>query len=82
MKQLEISERQTAVAEMKAQSDAEIAQLKLQLEELKAQAAHALQSDNMDLKEAQFQHKKKIDEGELEILKVTEDRRGIVSPTG
>jgi hypothetical protein len=82
MKQLEISERQTVVAEMKAQSDAEIAQLKLQLEELKAQAAHALQSDNMDLKEAQFQHKKKIDEGELDILKVTEDRRGIVSPTG
>lgn len=82
MKQMEINERQTAVAELKAQHDAQIAQMKLELEQIKAQASHALQSDSMDLKEAQFAHKKFIDEGELEILKTTEDKRGIVSPTG
>ena len=82
MKQMEINERQTAVAELKAQTDAQIAQMKLELEQIKAQASHALQSDSMDLKEAQFAHKKFIDEGELEILKTTEDKRGIVSPTG
>jgi hypothetical protein len=82
MKQLEIQERQTAVSEMKTQMDAEIAQLKLQLEQAKAQAAHALQSDSMDLKEAQLAHKQKIDTAELEILRTTEDKRGIVSPTG
>jgi hypothetical protein len=36
----------------------------------------------MDLKEAQLSHKQKIDEAELEILRTTEDKRGIVSPTG
>jgi uncharacterized protein (DUF342 family) len=82
MKQMEINERQTAVAELKAQTEAQIAAMKLELEQLKAQAQHALQSDSMDLKEAQFAHKQFIDEGELEILKTTEDKRGIVSPTG
>ena len=81
-KQLELQERQTAVAELKAQTEAQLAAMKLELEQLKVQANVSLQSDNMDLKEAQFAHKKYIDEGELEILKTTEDRRGIVSPTG
>jgi len=50
---------------------------------MKAQASHALQSDGMDLKEAQFQHKVRIDEGELEVLRQeTTDVRGIASPTG
>ena len=81
-KQLELQERQTSVAEMKAQMDAQVAQMKMELDQIKAQASHALQSDNQDLKEAQFQHKKRIDEGELEILKTTQDVRGIASPTG
>ncbi len=59
-----------------------MAQMKLELEQMKAQASHALQSDSMDLKEAQLAHKKRIDEGELEILKRTKDVRGIASPTG
>lgn len=81
-KQLELQERQTQLAEMKAQVDAQMAQMKLELEQMKAQASHALQSDSMDLKEAQLAHKKRIDEGELEILKRTKDVRGIASPTG
>jgi hypothetical protein len=37
----------------------------------------------MDLKEAQFEFKKRIDEGELEILKRNSTEvRGIASPTG
>ena len=81
-KQMELQERQTAVAEQRVQVDAMNSQAKIELDGVKAEAAHAIASDNQDLKEAQFAHKKFIDEGELEILKVTEDRRGIVSPTG
>jgi len=50
---------------------------------MKAQASHALQSDNQDLKEAQLVHKIRIDEAELDVLqKQTTDVRGIASPTG
>ena len=56
---------------------------KTKTDQIKAQATHALQSDNQDLKEAQFQHKVEIDRGELEILqKQSTDVRGIASPTG
>jgi len=82
VKQMELQERQTAVAEQKAMADAQQAAAKIDLEAAKAQSQFALQEDQQDLREAEFAHKKKIDEGELEILKVTDDRRGIVSPTG
>jgi hypothetical protein len=82
MKQMEIQERQTAVAEQKAMTAAEIAAAKFELDAQKAQSSHAIQSDNMDLKEAQFRHKQLIDEGELALLREAEDVRGIVSPTG
>ena len=81
-KQLELQERQTAVAEMRAQADLAQAQAKIQLDAEKAAAGHALQSDNMDLKEAQFEHKQRIDEAELAVLQRTDDVRGIASPTG
>lgn len=82
-KQIELQERQTQIAELKAQTDAEIAALKFELEKTKAEAQHAMQSDNQDLKEAQFAHKQMIDEGELEVLRrSTTDVRGIASPTG
>ena len=81
--QLELQERQTAVAEIRAQTDAAMAQAKIELDAEKAAASHALQSDNQDLKEASFQHKQMIDEGELEILRrKTTEVRGIASPTG
>ena len=81
-KQLELQERQTAVAEMKAQMDAQIAQMKLQLEQMKAQQGFAIQSDNMDLKEAQLEHKQFVDKAELEIARNADDVRAIASPTG
>jgi len=82
-KQIELQERQTQIAELKAQTDAEISRLKLELEQVKAEASHALQSDNQDLREEQFAHKRMIDEGELEILRRNStDVRGIASPTG
>ena len=81
-KQLELQERQTAVAEQKAAIDAQNAQARFELDMQKAQSQFALQSDQQDLKEEQHAHKVKIDEGELEILKRTEDVRGIASPTG
>ena len=81
-KQLEIQERQTAVAELKAQTEAQIAQLKLELEQMKAQRNFAIQSDNMDLKEAQLEHKRMVDTAELEIARNADDVRAIASPTG
>lgn len=82
MKQMELQERQTAVAEQRVQNDAMNSQSKISLEADKTAGQLVMQAENQDLKEAQFAHKKRIDEGELELLKVTEDRRGIVSPTG
>ena len=81
-KQMELQERQTAVAEMKAQMDAQVAQMKLQLEQMKAQQGFAIQSDNMDLKEAQLEHKQFVDKAELEIARTADDVRAIASPTG
>ena len=80
--QIEIQERQTKLGELKAQNDAEMARMKLELEQLKSERSFALQSDGMDLKEAQLEHKRHIDNSELDILKTTEDLRGIASPTG
>ena len=81
-KQMELQERQTQVAEMKAQMDAQIAQMKLQLEQMKAQQGFAIQSDSMDLKEAQLEHKQFVDKAELEIARTADDVRAIASPTG
>ena len=64
-KQMEIQERQTALGEMKAQMDAQNAQMKLELEKAKAENQHAIQSDNLDLKEEQLKHKKLIAAAEL-----------------
>ena len=81
-KQMELQERQTQVAEMKAQMEAQIAQMKLQLEQKKAQQNFALQSDSVDLKEAQLEHKQFVDKAELEIARTADDVRAIASPTG
>ena len=83
MKQMELQERQTAVAEQRVQIDAMNSEAKMDLDGAKAEAQHAIQSDNQDLKEAQFAHKQRIDEGELEILqRQSTEVRGIASPTG
>ncbi len=81
-KQMEIQERQTALAEMKAQMDAQIAKMKVQLEQAKAKSNFAIQSDSMDLKEAQLEHKQMVDKAELEIARTADDVRAIASPTG
>jgi len=81
-KQLELQERQQQLAEMKVQMDGQMNQMKLELDKMKAESSHALSSDNQDLKEEQFAHKKYIDEAELEVLSQAEDVRGIASPTG
>lgn len=82
MKQMELQERQTAVAEQRAMTDAQMSAAKMELDAARSQSDFAIKSDNQDLKEAQFRHKQLIDEGELALLKETEDRRGIISPTG
>jgi hypothetical protein len=81
-KQIEIQERNTAVAEMKAQVDAEISKMKMELESLKAENQYAIQSDNVDLKEAQLAHKKRIDAAELELASRADEIMAIASPNG
>lgn len=81
-KQMELQERQTAVAEMKAQIDAQVQQMKLELEKAKTENQHAIQSDNLDLKEEQLAHKKRIDDAELALAKQATDITAIASPNG
>ena len=81
-KQLELQERQTVVAEQKAQTDAQVQTEKLRLEAMRAQASHSIASDKLDLNEEQLAHKQRIDEAELQVLRNTEDVRGIASPRG
>ena len=80
--QMQIQERQTALAEAKQQMDAQMAQMKLELDSMKAQQSFAMQSDNLDLKESQLDHKVMVDTAELEIAKTATDVRAIASPTG
>lgn len=80
--QMQLQERQTAVAEMKVQMDAQIKQMKHELDTLKAQQSFALQSDKQDLAETQFEHKEFVNLEELEIAKKAEDVRAIASPNG
>jgi hypothetical protein len=49
---------------------------------MKAQQSFAMQSDNLDLKESQLDHKVMVDTAELEIAKTATDVRAIASPTG
>lgn len=79
-KQIELQERQTVVAETKAQLEAQIQQMKLELEKMKTEKSHAIQSDNIDLKEAQFEHKKLIDKAEMLLAQQADDLRAIASP--
>ena len=81
-KQIELQERQAQLAEMKAQMDGQFQQMKLELEKMKAESSHAIQSDKQTLNEEQLEHKRDIDKAELEVLKKTDDVRGIASPTG
>ena len=80
--QMQIQERQTALAEAKQQMDAQMAQMKLELDRMKAQQSFAMQSDDLDLKESQLDHKVMVDTAELEIAKTATDVRAIASPTG
>ena len=79
-KQMELQERQTVVAETKAQLEAQVQQMKLELEKMKTEKSHAIQSDSIDLKEAQFEHKKLIDKAEMLLAQQADDLRAIASP--
>jgi len=81
-KQIEVTERQTQVAEMKTQMDAKIAQMKIELDKAKAENSFAIQSDSLDLKEAQLKHKKIIDSAELVLAQQADEITAIASPNG
>lgn len=81
-KQIEIQERQTAVAEAKHQLDAMVSQSKLQLEQLKAEQEAAIKSDSQDLKEEALRHKKLIDAAELLLAQQADEITAIASPNG
>jgi len=79
-KQLEIQERQTVLAETKAQVDAQIDKMKLELEKAKAENTHAIASDNLDLKEEQLRHKKLVAAAELILAQNADEITAIASP--
>ena len=81
-KQLELQERQTSVAELKAQFTQELGQMKLQLDQMKAERTFALESDRQDLAETQFEHKEYVNLEELKIARTADDVRAIASPNG
>ena len=81
-KQLELQERQTSVAEQKAQLEAQISAAKLELDKLKEQNSAEHKGDQMELSEEQFDHKQKIDFAELELAKRADEIRAIASPNG
>ena len=81
-KQLEVQERQTALAEMKAKMDMQNMEMKLELERLKAENQFAIQSDKVDLSEAQLNHKKVIDTAELILAQEADEITAIASPNG
>ena len=81
-KQIEIQERQTAVAEAKQQLDAMVSQSKLKLEQLKAEHDAAIKTDALDLKEEQLKHKKLIDAAELLLAQQADEVTAIASVNG
>ena len=81
-KQLEVQERQTALGEMKAQMGVENMKMKLELERLKAENQFAIQSDKVDLSEAQLNHKKVIDTAELLLAQQADEITAIASVNG
>jgi len=81
-KQLELQERQTSVAEMKAQFDAQMGTMKHELAQMKAKQDFALKSDKMDLQESQQDHKEYVNLEELDIARNADDVRAIASPNG
>lgn len=68
-KQLEIQERQTRVAEMKAQVEAEVKKRKLALEEELARLKAVLEADKLELQEEKQRHQEQMDAEELAIVK-------------
>ena len=70
------------VAEQRVHKDTIATQTKVECDLARAKAQHVIQSDNQDLREAQFAQKCLIDGGKLEMLRNKEDRQGVISPTG
>ncbi len=83
-KQIEVQERQTQVAEAKLQLQAQNDQTKQAMDQEKAAKLHAIASDQVDLDEARFNHKKLIDAAELKLAEKADDEnvRVIASPNG
>jgi hypothetical protein len=81
-KQIEVQDRQTAIGEMKAQMDSEVAKMKMELDRMKAENTFAIASDNVDLKEAQLNHKKFVDSAELVLAENADEITAIASPNG
>jgi len=81
-KQIEIQERQTKIAELKLQLQAENDKLKHQLDVMKAEHQFSIQSDSLDIKEDALTHKKIIDSAELALASTADEITAIASPNG
>lgn len=70
-RELDIREREVAVAEKAANNTLQIGTMKNQVTLAKAEGVHAIQADNMTLKERIFEHDKLMDAAEIELEKQT-----------
>ncbi|GAB5503424.1 portal protein [Pyruvatibacter sp.] len=82
MKELELRERQQALTERKQMAEEQRMANEHELEVMKLRSKIALDTDDQELAERQQDHKEHVDNEELRVLSTTEDKRGIVSPTG
>ena len=68
------------IGEEKQKIDATAKKAKFDLDSAKFQEGGVVKLNQQQLKEKQFEHKRQLDIAELQILKTTEDVRGIASP--
>lgn len=83
-KNMEIQERQVAVAEMKAQADVQLAEMKTEMERMKSMIDLMVKQRDMERKEFDSKERAKVARAELEMMKkndpVETKQTQIVSP--
>lgn len=80
--QATVSQAKTNEARLQIEAQTKVGKLKL--EDGKAKANHAIQSDNLDLKEREFEHKVEVDTAELALARKAEgdNLKAIAAPNG
>jgi hypothetical protein len=78
--QVEAQSTSTQLSVKKTDSQIKLDAMKAQLDGFKARSTHAVQADQVDLKEAELTHKKEIDFAELAFMAKADKTTAIASP--